>query len=81
MKASQFQKNQQSEISRFRLKVIGLEPLVQLRKPAIRRLAKVLGLPAEIYDQPPFPGPALATRIVGEVTSAKVQTVRTATSR
>ena len=56
-----------------------IEPLVQLRKPAIRRVAKALGLPAEIYDRPPFPGPALATRIVGEVTPAKVQTVRTAT--
>jgi len=56
-----------------------IEPLVQLRKPAIRRVAKALGLPAEIYDRPPFPGPALATRIVGEVTPAKVQTVRAAT--
>ncbi len=56
-----------------------IEPLVQLRKPAIRRVAKALGLPAEIYDRPPFPGPALATRIVGEVTPAKVQIVRTAT--
>jgi GMP synthase (glutamine-hydrolysing) len=56
-----------------------IEPLVQLRKPAIRRVAKALGLPPEIYDRPPFPGPALATRIVGEVTPARVQTVRTAT--
>ncbi len=56
-----------------------IEPLIQLRKPAIRRVAKALGLPAGTYDRPPFPGPALATRIVGEVTPARVQTVRTAT--
>ncbi len=62
---------------RYGYKII--EPLVQLRKPAIRKIAKVLGLPAEISDRPPFPGPALATRIVGEITPARVRTVRIAT--
>lgn len=46
-----------------------IEPLIQLRKSAIRKVAKTLGLPEEIYNRPPFPGPALATRIIGEVTS------------
>ncbi len=56
-----------------------IEPLVQLRKPAVRSVAKALGLPEEIYDRPPFPGPALAARIIGEVTPGRVETVRKAT--
>jgi GMP synthase (glutamine-hydrolysing) len=56
-----------------------LEPLIQLRKPAIRAMAKAVGLPEEIYSRPPFPGPALAARIIGEVTREKVKIVREAT--
>ena len=57
-----------------------IEPLIQLRKPAVRDVAKVLGLPEEIYNRPPFPGPALAARVIGEVTPERVETVRKATS-
>ncbi len=57
-----------------------IEPLIQLRKSAIRQLAKALGLPKEIYDRPPFPGPALAARVIGEVTPQRIVTVRKATS-
>jgi len=56
-----------------------IEPLVQIRKPAIRKVAEYLGLPEEIYNRPPFPGPALATRIIGEVTPEKIEIVRKAT--
>lgn len=56
-----------------------LEPLVQLRKPAVREVAKALGLPEEIYKRPPFPGPALAARVIGEVTPEKIEIVRKAT--
>jgi GMP synthase (glutamine-hydrolysing) len=56
-----------------------LEPLKELRKPAVRKVAKALGLPAEIYTRPPFPGPALAARVIGEVTPERVKTVRKAT--
>lgn len=56
-----------------------LEPLRTLRKDGVREVAKVLGLPAEITQRIPFPGPALATRIVGEVTEARLATVRAAT--
>ncbi|MDP8234089.1 MAG: asparagine synthase-related protein [Candidatus Saelkia tenebricola] len=56
-----------------------LEPLIQLRKDSIRELGKVLGLPLEIYNRPPFPGPALSARIIGEVTSQRIVTVRHAT--
>ena len=57
-----------------------LEPLKSLRKDGVRQVAKVLGLPAEIADRIPFPGPALATRIVGEVTEPRLATVRAATA-
>ncbi|MDI6807318.1 MAG: ATP-binding protein [Candidatus Aenigmarchaeota archaeon] len=56
-----------------------IEPLIQLRKPAIREIAKFLGLPEEIHNRPPFPGPGLAARIIGEVTLEKVEIVRKAT--
>ena len=56
-----------------------LEPLVQLRKPAVREIGKALGLPEEIFNRPPFPGPALAARVIGEVNPEKVETVKKAT--
>ncbi|MCK4526396.1 ExsB family transcriptional regulator [candidate division WOR-3 bacterium] len=59
---------------------IVIEPIVQLRKTGIRKVAKALGLPEEIYNKPPFPGPALAARIIGEVTPERVQTIRKATT-
>ena len=57
-----------------------LEPLKTLRKDGVREVARVLGLPAEMSERIPFPGPALATRIVGEVTEDRLATVRAATS-
>lgn len=57
-----------------------IEPLIQLRKPAIREIGKAAGLPEEIYERPPFPGPALAARVIGEVTQERVETVRSATT-
>ena len=59
---------------------IVIEPLIQLRKSGIRKVAKALGLPEEIYTRPPFPGPALAARVIGEVTPERVETVRKATA-
>ena len=56
-----------------------IEPLVQLRKDGVREVAKALGLPASQYNRPPFPGPALATRVIGEVTPERVAIVRKAT--
>ena len=57
-----------------------LEPLATLRKDGVRRVAGLLGLPSSITGRIPFPGPALAARIVGEVTEAKLATVRAATA-
>jgi GMP synthase (glutamine-hydrolysing) len=56
-----------------------IEPLIQLRKSGIRKVAQTLGLPEEIYNRPPFPGPALAARVIGETTPEKVKIVRKAT--
>lgn len=57
-----------------------IEPLKTLRKNDVREVAKFLKLPAEISQRIPFPGPALATRIVGEVTPQRLEVVRTATT-
>jgi GMP synthase (glutamine-hydrolysing) len=57
-----------------------IEPLKTLRKDDVREVARLLGLPAEISQRIPFPGPALAARIVGEVTPDRLQIVRTATA-
>ncbi|HOG17220.1 MAG TPA: asparagine synthase-related protein [Syntrophales bacterium] len=56
-----------------------LEPLIRLRKPAVRKVAEALGLPESVFRRPPFPGPALAARVIGEVTPERVETVRKAT--
>ncbi len=61
----------------FGYKVI--EPIIALRKPGVRRVGKALGLPEELFTRPPFPGPALAARVIGEVTPDRVETVRKAT--
>ena len=61
----------------FGFKVV--EPVKELFKPQVREVAKELGLPEIIYERMPFPGPGLATRIVGEVTPERVSLVRRAT--
>jgi len=63
---------------RYGYKVI--EPLLQLRKSAIRAIGKTLGLPEELYGRPPFPGPALAARVIGEATPERIEIVRAATT-
>lgn len=57
-----------------------IEPLRTLRKDGVREVARHLGLPAEVSDRIPFPGPALATRIVGEISAERLDTVRAATA-
>lgn len=57
-----------------------IEPLKTLRKDGVRAVARLTKLPREITERIPFPGPALATRIVGEVTPEKLDTVRAATT-
>ncbi|MBN1434624.1 hypothetical protein JW921_07680 [Candidatus Fermentibacterales bacterium] len=57
-----------------------VEPLVELRKDGVRKVGEHLGLPAELFERIPFPGPALAARVIGEVTPERVEVVRKATS-
>jgi GMP synthase (glutamine-hydrolysing) len=57
-----------------------LEPLVQLRKDGVRVVGRALGLPDEITERIPFPGPALAARVIGEATPERIETVRQATA-
>jgi len=56
-----------------------LEPLRELFKPEVRMVGRELGLPKEISERMPFPGPALSLRILGEVTAEKAALVRKAT--
>ncbi len=56
-----------------------LEPLIQLRKDGVRKLGRAQGLQEELFDRIPFPGPALAARVIGEVTPERIETVRRAT--
>ncbi|MCX5714809.1 MAG: ExsB family transcriptional regulator [Candidatus Omnitrophica bacterium] len=57
-----------------------IEPLVQLRKDGVRKVAQDLGLPVSIYNRMPFPGPALSARVIGEATPERIGLVRKATS-
>ena len=55
-----------------------LEPLIQLRKDSVRKVAEALGLPESAYNRIPFPGPALAARVIGAVTREKIEIARIA---
>ncbi len=55
-----------------------VEPVRELYKDEVRKVGKELGLPEAIYNRQPFPGPALAIRIMGEATKEKAEVVRTA---
>lgn len=55
-----------------------VEPLRYLFKDEVRKVGRELGIPAEMIDRHPFPGPGLAIRILGEVTPEKVQLLQEA---
>ncbi|MFH2106301.1 MAG: glutamine-hydrolyzing GMP synthase [Candidatus Micrarchaeota archaeon] len=54
------------------------EPLREIYKHEVRLVAREAGLPDYIYNRQPFPGPALAVRIVGEITPDKIRIVQDA---
>ncbi|MDP9267039.1 MAG: glutamine-hydrolyzing GMP synthase [Acidobacteriota bacterium] len=61
---------------KMKLKLI--EPLKDLFKDEVRRIGKDLGLPDELLQRQPFPGPGLAVRILGEVTAERVALLQAA---
>ncbi|ULQ58202.1 glutamine-hydrolyzing GMP synthase [Flavihumibacter rivuli] len=58
-----------------------VEPLRFLFKDEVRRVGRELGIPAELLDRHPFPGPGLAIRILGEITEEKVKLLQDADHR
>jgi GMP synthase (glutamine-hydrolysing) len=63
---------------RMNMKLI--EPLRELFKDEVRAVGRELGLPPEILDRHPFPGPGLAIRAIGEITEEKLERLRLADS-
>ena len=55
-----------------------VEPLRDLFKDEVRRIAKGIGLPQEIIERHPFPGPGLAVRVIGEITEDRLGVLREA---
>lgn len=55
-----------------------VEPLRNLFKDEVRKVGRELGIPSEMIDRHPFPGPGLAIRILGEITEEKVQLLQEA---
>ncbi|MGQ9565848.1 MAG: GMP synthase (glutamine-hydrolyzing) [Candidatus Bathyarchaeales archaeon] len=65
-------------LEKFGFKIV--EPLASLYKEQVRMVARYLGIPKEISERQPFPGPGLSVRVVGRIKNDKLQTLKTATA-
>jgi GMP synthase (glutamine-hydrolysing) len=59
-----------------KMKLRLIEPLKELFKDEVRRIGRDLGMPEDILQRQPFPGPGLAVRILGEVTKERADLLR-----
>jgi GMP synthase (glutamine-hydrolysing) len=60
------------------LKLEVLEPLRELYKDEVRKVAKILGVPKKLLMRHPFPGPGLAVRVIGQITEKKLEIAKLA---
>ena len=55
-----------------------LEPLREIYKDEVRKIARILKVPEKLFMRHPFPGPGLAVRVIGEVTPTKLEIAKIA---
>jgi len=65
-------------IQRYGYQVV--EPVASLYKGQVREVARYLGIPSEMSERQPFPGPGLSVRVVGEIRGDKLKSLKKATA-
>jgi len=70
--------NRVREVQRLEKQGRIIEPFKFLFKDEVREVARLLGIPADILNRHPFPGPGLAVRVLGDITPAKLAVLKQA---